>query len=241
MYAIALTPEISSENLTSEESELPQATSFFFQPLVGIEINQLKMTEVSLYSTTPWKESNYISKTIINFYNSIDETIVRDSSPIVITDGTAHVGGNAINFHLNGMIVNAVEIDPLIVTMLVHNFGIYKIQPKSVCCCDYGKNFQNLTQDVIFLDPPWGGSEYKNQTDLDLFLGQLNVAEICLQIFKKELATLVVLKVPINYNLTTLEFLKNETEIKIMIQKIYRSGNRHSYNVIYLGKFCHKK
>jgi hypothetical protein len=203
MYAIALTPEISSENLTSEESELPQATSFFFQPLVGIEINQLKMTEVSLYSTTPWKESNYISKTIINFYNSIDETIVRDSSPIVITDGTAHVGGNAINFHLNGMIVNAVEIDPLIVTMLVHNFGIYKIQPKSVCCCD--------------------------------------VAEICLQIFKKELATLVVLKVPINYNLTTLEFLKNETEIKIMIQKIYRSGNRHSYNVIYLGKFCHKK
>ena len=36
----------------------------------------------------------------------------------------------------------------------------------------------NLKQDVVFIDPPWGGKNYKSKKNLDLFLSNINIIKI---------------------------------------------------------------
>ena len=35
-----------------------------------------------------------------------------------------------------------------------------------------------IKQDVIFIDPPWGGSIYKTKKKVDLYLDDINISEI---------------------------------------------------------------
>ncbi|CAM9989609.1 unnamed protein product, partial [Discosporangium mesarthrocarpum] len=53
---------------------------------------------------------------------------------------------------------------------------------------------------LVFLDPPWGGVGYKNQEDVDLFLSNVPLAEVCQKAASRGLRH-VALKVPVNFNL----------------------------------------
>jgi 16S rRNA G966 N2-methylase RsmD len=205
----------------------------FFQPRPGLDFSQLRLTNISLYSTTPWKEANFISRAIVNFYKSEHPTIKIDNPEnLTITDCTANVGGNTISFYLNGIKnVNAVEIDAVTCNLLKQNLRAYKLPTDGVHCCDYLSIYKNLTQDVVFLDPPWGGPDYKKATILDLFLGQTNIIDICCQLMTEKKASLIVLKLPLNFNLPGLiEKMPNHS---FLTQKIYRNQNYHSYNVVF--------
>jgi len=205
---------------------------YYFQPQPNVDSSHLKMTPISLYSTTPWKEANFISRAIINFYTG--------GSLPTITDGTANVGGNTISFYLNGIqTVNAVEIDPSTCELLKNNLATYQLPTKNVYCSDYLDIYLDLKQDVVFLDPPWGGRDYKKAAILDLYLGQTNIIDICVELMTHKRASLIVLKLPINYNLPAL--IKKMPNKSFVTQKIYRCcykngvklPNRHSYNVVF--------
>jgi hypothetical protein len=205
--------------------------SFYFQPQDSVIMSQLQMSKVSLYSTTPWKEANFISRTIINFYGDKNIlTPIYGKEPI-ITDATANVGGNTISFYLNGIKqVNAVEIDEQTCKMLKNNLTSYHLPTQTVHCQDYVDLYRQLQQDVVFLDPPWGGHNYLRNPSLDLYLGDKNIIDICYDLINEKYASLLVLKVPINFNLQQL-IVRLPTKT-ILTHKIYR-GLHHSYNVIF--------
>lgn len=234
----------SLKNTDLNEEEITEIAgsflNYYFQPQPSIKLDQLRMTNISLYSTTPWKEANFISRTIMNFYmggTSSNETLkgkggLLGNHPPVITDGTANIGGNTLSFYLNGaQKVNAVEVDALTCEILKHNLSIYKLPTETVHCCDYLTIYKKLEQDVVFLDPPWGGPDYKKVNSLEIYLGQTNIIDICAELMEEKKASLIVLKLPTNYNLPGL--MKHMPNRNFLTHKIYRGKNRHSYNVVF--------
>ena len=213
--------------------------SYYFQPKPGIDGGQLRMTNISVYSTTPWKEANFISRAINNFYNGPNRLLKpKQDSRLVLTDATANIGGNTISFYLNGIDqVNAVEIDPLTSEILKHNLRVYKLPTDTVYCQNYLDVYQLLDQDIVFLDPPWGGPDYKKSNSIDLYLdGQSssskahNIIDICATLMEQKKTTLIVLKLPINYNLPGL--IARMPNRNFLTHKIYRKKH-HSYNIIF--------
>ena len=87
--------------------------NYYFQPIDLVDQTHLQMSEVSLYSTTPWREANFISRIIMNFYEGQTPLLTPVSKEgLTLTDATANVGGNTISFYLSGIKwINAVELN----------------------------------------------------------------------------------------------------------------------------------
>lgn len=138
-----------------------------------------------LYSITHPLDANKISETILKYSNK--------SSSII--DLTAGCGGNLISFGKYFDIVFGLEIDENRFKILLKNINCYNynIKIKNDNCINYlDKNF-----DIYFIDPPWGGPEYKSNNNLKLYLSNIELKDILSKILKKKI---VVLKLPYNYN-----------------------------------------
>jgi predicted RNA methylase len=166
-----------------------------------INLDNLKFTKESIYSITPWREADQISKKIIKY-------ISKPVDDIIITDATANVGGNTISFYNQGIkTVNSVEIDSKTCEILKNNLNVYNYTTENVICGDYLKIKDELIQDCVFIDPPWGGKNYTNKKILDLYLGRTEVTDIIFDLFVENKTKLVVLKAPINYNYHSIELI----------------------------------
>lgn len=211
-----------------------ETINYLFQPQETVDLTKIQISGVSLYSITPWREANFISRTILNFFSETKEKPILktkyDRLPI-ITDATSHVGGNTISFHLSGFkCVNAVEIEEDVCQMLKNNLQVYHLPTNDIHCGDYISLMNRLEQDVVFIDSPWGGQDYRDNPCLDLFLGSVNVITVCRDLISQKKASLIVLKVPVNYNLQG--FVNGLSARTILTHKIYR-GTHHSYNVLF--------
>ena len=118
----------------------------------------------------------------------------------IITDGTAGVGGNAISFDKYFKKVNAVENNSTRFKYLVNNMKIYESQLTEFYHADYTTIYLKLEQDVVFLDPPWGGPDYKNQNKIKIKLSNIPIETIINNLMNTQQASLVVLKLPLNYD-----------------------------------------
>ena len=90
---------------------------------------------------------------------------------------------------------------------------------------------QNLEQDVIFYDLPWGGKNYieKDEITLGLYTNNnffISLSSIVNQM--KEKTKLQVLKIPLNFGFT--KFLREIEYTKIKIHKIY---NKYTKRLCY--------
>mgnify|MGYP000985163301 CR=1 FL=1 len=195
--------------------------NYYFQPIELVDHTKLTISENSVYSSTPWREANFISRTILNFFGEDKKLTPQYGSDPIITDATANIGCNTISFYLSGFKrVNAVEIDSNTHSMLKSNIETYNLPTNSIYCCNYLDVYDKLQQDVVFIDSPWGGPDYIKFPCLDLFLSGTNIVDICFDIIYKNLASLLVLKLPINYNLKDLvSRLQTRT---FLMEKIYR-------------------
>ena len=60
---------------------------------------------------------------------------------------------------------------------------------------------QELDQDIVFLDPPWGGPDYKWKPAINLKLGPLTLTDIIQYLYEKKPRTqYVVWKAPNNFD-----------------------------------------
>jgi hypothetical protein len=77
---------------------------------------------------------------------------------------------------------------------------------------------------------------YKNSIDLELFLGAVNVVDLVEDLLiKKKTASLVVLKLPLNYNFARLrQVVSKEASITIDVMPIHRRGVR-KYDVWFVA------
>ncbi|KAK1928862.1 Uncharacterized protein P3T76_015651 [Phytophthora citrophthora] len=188
---------------------------FFFRNLDYALRNQLQVDEVAEFSVTDFEMATKISQFVLDLFalpkdtrtsESNDEghenesmtTKEREKFELVVTDGTACVGGNVLSFCDFFTHVNAIENDPTRVKMLRHNVRVLQKTNARCIHANYLDVMLELEQDVVFLDPPWGGPEYKDLEKVDLFLGGLPLHEICTRL--QDSAKCVVLKVPSNFD-----------------------------------------
>ena len=97
---------------------------------------------------------------------------------LTITDALANVGGMTTRFAVTFKKVNACEIDPLHCKMLRNNCDMYGVSNVDIVCGDYLKAARRLEQDVIFFDPPWGGSDYRSKRYVHLGINGENITKI---------------------------------------------------------------
>lgn len=156
-----------------------------YPPPKNNNYNLLNYDEEGLWSITHPKDADIISKTILNFTNKKHKII----------DLTAGCGGNLLSFGKYFDNVTGIE----------NNKNRYNILKSNISCYDYNINiinddcfkYLNNNYDIFFIDPPWGGPEYKTNDNLKLYLSKYELKEIIELIPKGKLITI---KIPYNYN-----------------------------------------
>jgi predicted RNA methylase len=170
------------------------------------------MTSDSLYSVSTPDLANEISKIIYSALPNIK----------VVVDATANIGGNTLSFSSYFKSVIAVEINKKTFDVLVNNIETYKRTNVETINDDFLNLIDKIKGDVIFMDPPWTGTFYKMHDKIDLFLSNVNIIDI----IPKLKCRMVVLKLPLNYNIVGLldkirkfEIFKVKSVMLITIKK----------------------
>lgn len=176
----------------------------------GVDFSRLLLTEEGIYSISKPTDSEIISR-------GIEKVLGKD---IVVTDSTANVGGNCINFAERFRGVNAVEIDKMSFDVLKRNVEVFGLTGKvNLVHGNYMVVFNKINQDVIFIDPPWGGRGYKDLEVLDLSLKdakgrQIYVGIIVRRLLIEKFAKMIVLKVPFNFSFKKFGDMLTDYEIE---------------------------
>ena len=199
---------------------------FMFPKDKNVDFRDLMISNVSEYSVDRPEDAEYICK--------IMKSHLPKRKSLVVTDATSNVGGGTIAFAKNFSKVNAVELEEVHCKALHNNLKKYKLDKKVKIYCDsYLDMMDELKQDIIYFDPPWGGRDYKKKYFMDLFLGDMNMIDVIRQVKNK--TKLIVFKVPKNYNFFNF-FLRSNFD-KITIYKIYKffqNKKRVSYYIMVL-------
>ena len=164
---------------------------------------------------------SYISSPI--YAEKITNIILNHTktNKINIVDCTAGCGGDTISFLHKFKKVYSIEKNSIRYNYLMNNIQLYSFEKKSVI---YNGNFENIIKDikdmnVIYIDPPWGGSSYKKQKLVKLKINNTQLDNIIFDIINdKSYAQLeyIIMKLPNNYDIRSLyEIIKNKTKITL--------------------------
>jgi len=130
---------------------------FLFRFIPLEKRKELLLDDEAFYSVTDQYTADKISKDILKNIPNIK----------VVTDGTACVGGNTYSFSKYFEKVHAVEIDPLRCSYLRKNLELLDVGNTDVHLGSILETCPQLHQDMLFLDPPWGGPNYKSKKKID--------------------------------------------------------------------------
>lgn len=172
----------------------------------GLDYTKLLLTKEGEYSVTKKKDA----ERIIN----IMKNVVGDLNTKTITDATGCVGGDTINFALNYNTVHSVELNDENCIALENNVQTYSLKNVFIHKGNSVELFDWRT-DVLYIDPPWGGPEYKTKKNLDLYMSSKRIDRWLEEILlRKNRPNYIFLKLPSNYNFKRLNFLSNVDYIK---------------------------
>jgi 16S rRNA G966 N2-methylase RsmD len=220
-----------------------------FPPIAEEKICHLMIDEESLkyitYATSAQEITNIIMNNLSDFpcpklvekEKWEEKTLNKKMKKLVITEMTAGVGGNVLNFANHFKYVNAIEIDSVRYNFLNKNVQLYNYNNVNCYNCnslDLLIEKDDIVQDIIFFDPPWGGKNYKMFTALRLIFEQYSIEEICKILFKRSQNKMIVMKLPNNYDF---DYLNKELEdfkitqislerMTIIILKNYDNDNK---------------
>lgn len=180
-----------------------------FPKIKGVDLNRIQFIDQSINYLTEYHDAVFVNKIIENIF--INKNIFNNKNDINVLDGTSHIGGNTIAFALNGFNTTGIEIDKDVYNLLNYNINLYKLKVKTICK-DFIKFIPKINHDVVFLDPPWGGVNYKKFDKLELYLSSISLIEIVNKLKNK--TKCIILKVPFNYN--TQNFIKRNTFSRIL-------------------------
>ncbi len=150
--------------------------------------NNLLLDDEGLWSITHIKDADLISHTIIE---------IMGTNKLNILDMTAGCGGNMISFINIFYHTTGIEINENRFNLLKNNLDKYK---KDNYILINGNSIEYIKSlyDVYYIDPPWGGPDYKNNQSIELYLSNINIYDIIQLI---PVNKLIVLKLPFNYNI----------------------------------------
>ncbi len=150
----------------------------------------------------------YIPRDYLNIYTTdtqakqINSIILKYcNSDSIITDATAGIGGNTYFFCKTFKYVNVVELDNNLENTLRLNLSPFS--NKSYYFCSFNIIKFLVKQDIIFIDPPWGGESYKQKKKISLYLDNIDVLDIVNSLYY--FCKIICLKVPNNFNITSID------------------------------------
>ena len=182
----------------------------YFPPAPHPEL--LTVTDEGSYSVSKPKDAEQT----VAFMEATIPTI----DALSITDGTANCGGDSIAMALRGWTLTSIERDAENYAALVGNFKAFDLPNKPINGNTVA-HFNKHPTNVLFLDPPWGGTDYKTIDKLDIFFGPYFVEDYVGGQFQKH-PTLhhVVLKLPYNYPVAKLKALATTHKLTLATQKV---------------------
>ena len=131
--------------------------------------------------------------------------VIRDNSLKTPTlfDGMACVGGNSISFarHFHHVICN--EVDESRFKMSTYNmcevmkYKNVEFHKKSIL----ELAFESLEYHILFLDPEWGGPEYKYKSNILIKIDEEPLEHFCVRVFQSKInLRMIAVKLPTNYD-----------------------------------------
>lgn len=166
-------------------------------------VDRMQLTKASIYSVSPPDQAKIVADVIDSFFKG----------KVAVTDATSNVGGNLFAL-MKYSHVNAVEIDAETFEMLKSNVSLLYPENNVVFIHDDYNNVKNvLKQNVIFMDPPWGGVDYYKAADKELYMGDVPLTKLLSDDLRYS-AALIIVKVPTTYPSKKLFAMK-----KYMFQK----------------------
>jgi len=168
----------------------------YFPPQQGVDMNKLMMSDVGLYSISHYKEA---VRTIDIMRKYLDGWDLKE---LIITESNGGVGGDTLAFSQAFGKVQTVELADLHCNILINNLKVYGYTNVNIICSNYRSVYKNLKQDVLFMDPPWGGRSYKEKKQLELLIDGERIENLIVNLFNDDQMTkLVVVKVPFNFGI----------------------------------------
>lgn len=200
--------------------------------------SKIKIDDDSFSYITIREIADIISKIIC--YHLLEYNLNPQKS--IIVDYTSGVGGNVLSFCKFFKTVFAIEIDKIRAEYLENNINVYGYKNINVinnCAIEFTNNkLFEINPNVVFIDPPWGGSTYKNNESLTLSLGNVDLEELLIDIVNKFSThyNQIVLSNPKekynNYNnkFIVLKLPKNY-DIEYFYNYIKNNNNFENYNI----------
>lgn len=166
---------------------------FLFKSVDWDVRQRIQLDEEALFSVTNCKDADRMSRILVELSGG-------SGANVTVTDGTACVGGNAISFSRHFAAVNAVEIDETRFRMLEKNLETLGIENVRCTRGDYGELWANIEQDIVFVDPPWGGPDMMRREKVTFPLGGRSLPSLAEALSEKGRAEIVALKLSPNYD-----------------------------------------
>ena len=189
---------------------------------------KLLITNIGKYSITKPLQGKWIKSVLIDFF----KVKKLNTKFLSIIDANAGIGGDTIYFSKYFQHIHSIEKNNMHFEVLKNN--IQSIQLKNVLL--YEGNFMNIihekknnllqSKNILYMDPPWGGPDYKKQKfiDLDIELDEPNEKKLHVVINALYLYfNVIFLKAPINIIIDKPSFLykniffKNDPDRKILL------------------------
>ena len=167
---------------------------YYFPKIENTNYKNLQISNIGKFSITPNKDSFKIANIL---YNNIKQFKLTN---IILTDATCGNGGNTIHFSLVFDKIFAIDKCKIHCNITENNINVYNLKNVTIINDDYLNMMFNIKQDIIFIDPPWGGPLYKKYKNIKLYLGSFEISNIVLNILKNNIAKLIGIKVPYNYD-----------------------------------------
>jgi predicted RNA methylase len=170
------------------------------------EIKNYMLSNIGIYSIIYPNDADKIAKIIKSFV----------PKKAIVTDATGNMGGITLALTNYFDKVNSVEIIPLHCKILENNMKVYDVVDKvKIHCIDYLDIGDKLEQDVVFLDPPWGGPEYKSKELMELYLDNISISDIIKSLLNKNEIKIIAIRVPFNYDFKKILALTEESRVFI--------------------------
>lgn len=160
------------------------------------DYQNLKSDNEGLYSLSHKEDADKLTHIIKEKYGNIN-----------IMDATSGIGGNSISFGSNFSTVISIEMNAERFEMLKENIQSRKLN--NILLYGNFMTYINMDYDLIFLDPPWGGPNYKYEKSTHFGINNTSLKEVTKILRSKD--KIVIWKLPFNYNLN--EFDKFNYEI----------------------------
>lgn len=209
-----------------------------FPKIGSVNLNNLKIDHECVSFVTPPYDAKKISEITAQHIKKYKQNL----KDVILVDATACVGGDTImSSSIFGKVI-AIELNNDRYENLVHNVNQYSFTNIEVLNGDSTVIIPNLSNiDIINLDVPWGGKNYKIIRNLRLTFGDYTLEQFILNCFDVTFSQcppkIMVCKLPKNYDMQYLYETINDKlnitfydNLKKMNIIVIESNNQNNLN-----------